>query len=824
MLTKVFNNIFRDKIESHPVKEDPGRCEEFAENLLFLADEEMEISSNEKKGEEPENIFEALTYGLTILDDSDVKLNCHIDKFNDPHYGFNILMSVYFHHFYEPIQKTVRVAFLGYTRKCVFEYYRRKKNYENLNKQIQQYLQCIGMRNDYSLQNAITLQQARNNEFVFCIPFIDKCAFYSLFVYSIELFIDHVTTKKKTIYFEDLIEVITTIGWLTSPKLFYLTIQHWIDTNSIPKGNLCVAMIKYIVDTFGGLSCTDGPRLQTFCNDNLKYHEILSAHKHIRNTILMANFSTPDKECHFMLMKELQNIRSVGPLSSQHILSVLSLTKIIKYTYFATNALLCPFNRTKTMFWQHYGLNENTMNTFYEKIADKYFDGRTAMSENLGCEFLRDMYRNKQIPEKINQKQYNENLKKRCVNKIRFPDTFIGSQYIYKVEKIDDDDRIYKYKWETEKGKVVRVEYLLQAFMFDEDRTWIHNSDYVDPELIVVTNNKNEPKKIKRRPTIRKNPPKKVLLKRKKLLDELENIKKENYFSFDLPLPNFDVDSNAEIHPESWMNVSSEEKDEIMNKLKQKDATSPTPSTIELLDDDDLSELNDVEMDEDFDPAELIKIVYDEAQEYVIKMLEDSKESISPFDIFYFSTDHSWYTDKIVKIQLNQLIQSKLNLTSIGDRKRFVKYDTYPNKKDGKVTFHAYINSSSRKVFVSSYAWKQYSLSFNGYKPCQITSKKRLLVSQYRNKEDAKKALLIYCLTELNYNLLEKSIIKEKWYEKYLPFQQKESSIAIFDTNGQINEFFGILHVSQHAEYKLLIPVDHKADVYLKWQIFHFEP
>ena len=68
-----------------------------------------------KIGDEPENIFEALTYGLTILDDSDATLKCHIDNFNDPHNGFNILMSVYFHYFYEPIGKTVWVAFLGYT-------------------------------------------------------------------------------------------------------------------------------------------------------------------------------------------------------------------------------------------------------------------------------------------------------------------------------------------------------------------------------------------------------------------------------------------------------------------------------------------------------------------------------------------------------------------------------------------------------------------------------------------------------------------------------------------------------------------------------------
>ena len=125
---------------------------------------------------------------------------------------------------------------------------------------------------------------------------------------------------------------------------------------------------------------------------------------------------------------------------------------------------------------------------------------------------------------------------------------------------------------------------------------------------------------------------------------------------------------------------------------------------------------------------------------------------------------------------------------------------------------------------VSSYAWKQYSTGFHGYQPCEVTKNKRLLMSQYRNKEDANNTLLIYCLNELNYNLLKKSVIKEKWYKKYLTIKNKESGIAIFNTNGQMKEFFRILYVSADTEYKLFIPVDEKADIYLILQIFLFEP
>ena len=62
----------------------------------------------------------------------------------------------------------------------------------------------------------------------------------------------------------------------------------------------------------------------------------------------------------------------------------------------------------------------------------------------------------------------------------------------------------------------------------------------------------------------------------------------------------------VEIHMDSWLNLSSEEKSEIVNKLKWKGAESPTHSEIEILDDDDIQELNEVEEGDDFDAAELI--------------------------------------------------------------------------------------------------------------------------------------------------------------------------------------------------------------------------
>ena len=95
------------------------------------------------------------------------------------------------------------------------------------------------------------------------------------------------------------------------------------------------------------------------------------------------------------------------------------------------------------------------------------------------------------------------------------------------------------------------------------------------------------------------------------------------------------METNAEINSDSWINVSSEEKSEIVNKLKRKDAPSLTPSIAKILDDDDIKELNEMEEEDDHDPTELIKIVHEDKQEYLIKMLEDHEEYINPFTLYF---------------------------------------------------------------------------------------------------------------------------------------------------------------------------------------------
>ena len=60
------------------------------------------IASNHPTHDEdnnPYNVFESMTYGLTFLGDNQPLLTCHIDQFNDRINGMNVLMCVYFNFF-----------------------------------------------------------------------------------------------------------------------------------------------------------------------------------------------------------------------------------------------------------------------------------------------------------------------------------------------------------------------------------------------------------------------------------------------------------------------------------------------------------------------------------------------------------------------------------------------------------------------------------------------------------------------------------------------------------------------------------------------------
>ena len=250
-----------------------------------------------------------------------------------------------------------------------------------------QYKELLGNRLQFNIQNAITNDIARRKEFKCSLPFIDKCAFYSLYVDAIRIFQRKIRESSSKNWIEDIIEIVIPIGWITSPRRYYEVIAGWCQ-KYFPKGNYAIEMITSLVDEYGSISSTPGPRFQAFCNKPIPICQIYKAHRHIQYVIEMGNNNTYSKKLHIKMLDHLKDVYFFGQLSPQHIISILTLLRIIVPVGFLNNAYVATKTRTSSRFCKSYGLNDDTMNYLYHELSKQFFPGQTQMMENMGCEFL----------------------------------------------------------------------------------------------------------------------------------------------------------------------------------------------------------------------------------------------------------------------------------------------------------------------------------------------------------------------------------------------------------------------------------------------------
>ena len=95
LMTEIFRKLYYPKMTYIAEHEYSKRISEWDARLPIIA-------SNHPTHDEdnnPYNVFESMTYGLTFLGDNQPLLTCHIDQFNDRIDGMNVLMCVYFHFF-----------------------------------------------------------------------------------------------------------------------------------------------------------------------------------------------------------------------------------------------------------------------------------------------------------------------------------------------------------------------------------------------------------------------------------------------------------------------------------------------------------------------------------------------------------------------------------------------------------------------------------------------------------------------------------------------------------------------------------------------------
>ena len=469
LMTNIMSLIYEKKLSSIPFAENKRRHDEFSQLLMGYVDEDTDTDDKEWKDEE--NLFEALTYAMTYCNnDTPNLLNPHIDFQNDRTEHYNTVFSIYYHTYHpDHPNQIVRVVFIGYSRKAIHDYYLREINYKLYKHHLRQYYLClkIGNQRTFTLPNAFSWDPSLEHKPYMKLPFVDKCGFYSIFVSAIYDLINRYKNTKDELCLEDVLELVMPIGWLTTGSRYYLILKNW-ESNGLPEGNLSIKIVEELVQ-MGGLSRGIGPRMQPHQNKPIPLKNLYKNLQYLRTFVKDANLNS-NKCLWENYMKELtSNLYGVGNLGTQHLLSILTLLRVLRNPEYVVYTKVLKNTATEKKLTSIYRLTHKSINALYGELANELFDGCLRKMENLGCEFLRDI---KHPMKNWNMNTYAADRSIRCgADSIKFPDTFFSTQSIF----IEENKSINRYSYSAT-GLVMSETLPIMELVSDDDRNWDNTS------------------------------------------------------------------------------------------------------------------------------------------------------------------------------------------------------------------------------------------------------------------------------------------------------------------------------------------------------------
>ena len=440
MLTKCFKKVFRNVINPLPFSTDPKRTREFANKLMHINCSKQSSFDDRKI----ENVFESMTYAITYLKNESTLLLPHIDSLNCSQQGYNAVFGMYFNMNHPKKKDTpIRLIILGYSRKSIHDFYKRLDKRRLLKSHLLSYYNLLGDRKYLTIQNAIPYDSTRKEQS--CIqhlPFVDKCGFYSIFVSCIY---DLIHNGKEKISFDQLLELMLPIGWLTTGTNYYKVIKSW-EKHGLPTGNLTIAIVHNLISIGGSISSGSGPRLQPYANKYISKVDLNSALICLKEVVISTNTSN-NIDIEYVYKTLTKNIKYLGFIGAQHLISSLTLLRIIRNPLFVREAFLLSNTNTEKKIKKIYSLSHKLTNILFNEISNEHFEGCSRKVENLCCEFFRDI---KDPFQSIDHHCYLDSINKRTRSSIRYPDSFYSTQAIF----IEDKNIIYRYQYSSS-GKVV---------------------------------------------------------------------------------------------------------------------------------------------------------------------------------------------------------------------------------------------------------------------------------------------------------------------------------------------------------------------------------
>ena len=468
IMTKAYMSAYGHNIANAPFTTNETRIREYANQLVTIGTSAASNSSIQ-------NVFESVTYALTYCNsNSNTQLHPHVDTLNCFEPGFNAVFGMYFFLKHTKEKKIVRLVLLGYSRRSIFYAMNRFEKRSLFKNHLKRYSTYVGERNNFCMENAIPWNVARRKTplVISKIPFIDKCGFYSVFVSGLYDIIKSGTT----LFLEDIVELVLPVGWLCTGANYYRVLSQW-NRHGIPKGNLTVEMLRTLVEQFDGISKGEGLRMQPSCNSPIPLGKVYEGQRILLRFINTANGSP---SCDIKQgMEMLEKIYYVGGLGAQHLMSVLTLLRVVYNPEYVRSTVLLENNLTAKKIHELYRLNHKLTNELYTELSMELYDGCSRMVENLVCEFFRDMQQDPTAC-KWDLQFYHDSIAKR---KLKKPDTFFSDQSIFKESQFC----IHRYFYDVD-GKV-KSEFLHNLVLGKDKRIrhWQKVEEINSDEVIYVT-------------------------------------------------------------------------------------------------------------------------------------------------------------------------------------------------------------------------------------------------------------------------------------------------------------------------------------------------
>ena len=230
---------------------------------------------------------------------------------------------------------------------------------------------------------------------------------------DIRMFSIKLKTQKGSIMLEDVIEIISPISWLTSARRYLELIQQWIKTR-IPDANHGVNLIKCLVDQYSSIKFNTRTTMPIILQQTSSIELNLQMFKAYSWSGQNRKYPSWKQE----LIHQYSRSSQADILCYSFFITT-SYLNLIKPLYYINDAILATKTKTSSRFKTIYRLNNDTMDCIYEKLSNKLSKDNTMLMEKIGCEFLRDFIKKKQIPEKKSRNLQHQHWTKKC----RFPDT-----------------------------------------------------------------------------------------------------------------------------------------------------------------------------------------------------------------------------------------------------------------------------------------------------------------------------------------------------------------------------------------------------------------